>query len=210
MANYFLKVDKDLFKLGLNPTEILLLAQIMEFQTNTGDCFMSDRALAENFGVSDKTISRALSALESKGFITRDTRNVKGGKERHITANLNKINQGLATDKMSIDGGLQPTKCPLATDKMSFGKGQNDLIKDNIKDKEKDNNSEVELLSASLQANSTSLQVEPGEGTITNPIEVDVEWLREQYRNNPNEWLSKSACNCVLHKPSGKHYRRKD
>ena len=31
MANVFLKVDKDLFSLDLNPTEILTLAQIMEF-----------------------------------------------------------------------------------------------------------------------------------------------------------------------------------
>jgi hypothetical protein len=31
MNNVFLKVNKDLFKLKLNPTEILLLAQIMEY-----------------------------------------------------------------------------------------------------------------------------------------------------------------------------------
>lgn len=42
MANVFLKVDKDLFKLGLNPTQILILAQVIEFNTNTGDCFISN------------------------------------------------------------------------------------------------------------------------------------------------------------------------
>jgi hypothetical protein len=31
MTNKFLKVDKDWFKLGLNPTEILIIAQIAEF-----------------------------------------------------------------------------------------------------------------------------------------------------------------------------------
>ncbi|WP_299043836.1 hypothetical protein [uncultured Campylobacter sp.] len=42
----------------------------------------------------------------------------------------------------------QQTKCPLTTDKMSIDKGQNVLIKDNIKDKEKDNIGEIEKPSA--------------------------------------------------------------
>lgn len=42
MTNYFLKVNKDLFSLGLTPIEILILAQIMEFNNNTGDCFISN------------------------------------------------------------------------------------------------------------------------------------------------------------------------
>ncbi len=153
MANYFLKVDKDLFKLGLNPTEILILAQVMEFNTNTGDCFISDKVLAENFGVSDKTISRTIKSLEEKGFIVRDTKNVKGGKERHIRVNL----KALTTDKMTVDGGIQPTNCPLATDKLSIDNRQNDLIKDNIKDKEKDNNGEIEVALRSAPSNSISL-----------------------------------------------------
>lgn len=138
MTNVFLKVNKDLFKLGLNPTEILVLAQVIEFNTTTGDCFISDKALAEAFGVSDKTISRTISALEDKGFIVRDTRSAKGGKIRHITANINKIEEVLTTDKMSIENNTQQTKCPLTTDKLSFDNGQNDLIKENIKDNQKE------------------------------------------------------------------------
>lgn len=134
MANYFLKVDKDLFKMGLSPLEILLVAQITEFNTNTGDCFISDKTLAANFGVSEKTISRSLKALEDRGIITRETRNVKGGKERHI-----KVNEYTTTDKMTVNSSIQPTICPLSTDKLSFDNGQNDLIKDNLIDKEKDN-----------------------------------------------------------------------
>ena len=42
----FLAVNKDFLKLGLNPTEILLLSQIDEFNRNTGDCYMSDEAFA--------------------------------------------------------------------------------------------------------------------------------------------------------------------
>ena len=103
MTNLFLKVNKDFFKLGLNPTEILLLSQVMEFDINTGDCFMSDKALANAFGVSEKTISRAFGELESKGFLTRETKNIKGGKERHIKVNLDAINNKLTTDKMTVD-----------------------------------------------------------------------------------------------------------
>ena len=137
MANNFLKVDKKLFKLGLSPIEILVLAQVTEFNTNTGDCFISDEVLANNFGVSEKTISRTLKALEDKGFISRATKNAKGGKERHIK---------LSTDKMSLDES-QRTNCPLTTDKLSLDNGQNDFIKDKGKDNVKDN------LEASLAPN---------------------------------------------------------
>ena len=138
MTNLFLKVNKDLFSLGLNPTEILILAQIMEYSTNTGDCFMSDKSFSVLFGVSDKTISRALKNLEDKSFISRETKNSKGGKERHIRINTNKIEEALSKDKMSADN--QRTNCPLPTDKLSLDNGQNDLIKDNIRDNIKDNN----------------------------------------------------------------------
>lgn len=158
MTNMFMKVNKDFFKLGLNPTEILILAQVMEFNTNTGICFITDKQLAEQFGVSDKTISRSMKVLEDKGFIRRETKNVKGGKERHIFINLANIELALSKDKMSVDkedvSNSQQTNCPLTTDKMSIDKGQNVLIKDNIKDKEKDNIGEIEkptALSISLQ-----------------------------------------------------------
>lgn len=138
MSNYFLKVDKDFFKLGLNPIEILLLSQIVEFNNNTGVCFMSDDVLATNFGVSAKTISRSLKSLEDKGFINRETKNIKGGKERILTVNENTINAALTTDNLSIVNdekeSLQQTICPLTTDNLSIDKGQNDLIKDNIRE----------------------------------------------------------------------------
>lgn len=124
MSNVFLKVDKDLFKLGLNPTEVLIYAQIIEFNTNTQDCFMSDKAFAEMLGVSEKTISRALANLETKGLIKRETKNVRNGKERHIhITNGQNDSYKEPTDKLSLP---QQTNCPLPN-------GQNDLIKDNIK-----------------------------------------------------------------------------
>lgn len=151
MTNLFLKVNKDLFKLGLNPTEILILAQIMEYDTNTGKCFISDATLADAFGVSTKTISRAVSNLECKGFIKRETRNVKGGRERIMLPVLAAIEKALTKDNLSIvetkedkTESAQQTNCPLTTDNLTLDKGQNDLIKDNIKDNQKDNNSVLE------------------------------------------------------------------
>lgn len=140
MANVFLKVNKDLFKLGLNPTEILVLAQIIEFNTNTGSCFISDKALADAFGVSEKTISRTIKALEDKGFITRETSNVKGGKVRYMKANISKIS---TTDKMTLDNNNNGQNDFCTKDKLSVVNGQNDLIKDNIKDNNLKDNREA-------------------------------------------------------------------
>ena len=117
----------------------------MEFDSNTGKCFISDATLAESFGVSTKTISRAVSNLEAKGFIKRDTRNIKGGRERIMLPVIAAIEKALTTDNLSIEDdtleSAQGTKCPLTTDNLTLDKGQNDFIKDNIKDNQKDNNS---------------------------------------------------------------------
>lgn len=91
MTDKFLKVNKDLFLLGLNPIEILVLAQIIEFNTNTGDCFMSDKAFAQAFGVSESTIKRAIKLLEDNSFIKRETKSIQNGRERHIKVNLDAI-----------------------------------------------------------------------------------------------------------------------
>ena len=166
MTNLFLKVNKDLFKLKLNPTEILILSQVLEYQTNTQDCYISNQALASQFGVSAKTISRSIEALEEKGFLMRDTKNVRNGRERHMKVNLIKIDEVLARDNLSNENeNIESSKGQndlCARDNLSIGKGQNDSIKDNTKKiKEKDN---------------LENQI-PVEGTIGNPIIVNKEWL---------------------------------
>ena len=139
MTKTFLKVDKDLFKLDLNPTEILVLAQISEYNRTTKDCFISDKALAAMFGVSDKTISRAIGKLEQEGFIKRETKNVKGGKERHLYIQDDEIEKKLTKDNLTLEETTQQTNCPLTTDNLSLDNRQNDLIKEKGKEKEKDN-----------------------------------------------------------------------
>lgn len=143
MTNTHLQVNKDLFNLGLNPTEIIILAQVMEWKRTTGDCFESDKSLAGKLSVSEKTISRAMKELEDRGFIIRETKNIKGGRVRHITPNIKKIDEALTTtDKMTVVGDSQQTNCPLSTDNLTVVNGQNDFIKENIKEKRKDNSSD--------------------------------------------------------------------
>lgn len=153
MTNLFLKVNKDLFKLGLNPTEILVLAQVMEFDSNTGNCFISDKALAASFGVSEKTISRTIKALEDKGYITRDTKNIKGGKERIMKPNQKKIKAALTKDNLTIDCNNNGQNDYCTMDKLTIDNRQNDFIKDNIKDNLlKDNINESNSASALIDS----------------------------------------------------------
>lgn len=155
MTNLFLQVNKDLFGSGLSPIEMLVLSQIEEFDRNTGDCFISNATMANNFNVSEKTIARTLDSLENKGLIVRNTRNCQKGKERHITLAKDKMTLAneTAKDKMTL---AEQTKCPLP-------KGQNDTIKDNTnKIREKDNIGFDEESLASLGLSSSKLSTAPG------------------------------------------------
>lgn len=91
MTNKFLMVNKDLFSIGLNPLEILITSQVMEFQRTTNEFYMTDAQMAETFGVSAKTISRALDRLESLGIITRETKTVSSKRVRTIKFNQESV-----------------------------------------------------------------------------------------------------------------------
>lgn len=150
MNDAFLAIDKNLFKLGLNPTEILIIAQIAEYQRNTGDCFISNETLATQFGVSVSTIKRELDKLEKEGYIVRNTKNKQVGKERHLTVNFARL-------KMNLPQG---SNCTLR-------KEQNEPVKDNIKRKDLKDNYTAQSLSKTVptevcesrqQANSSLLE----------------------------------------------------
>ena len=166
MANGFLQIDKSLFKLGLNPTEILVLAQIMEYNRTTGDFFMSDDAMSKQFGVSSKTISRALTVLEDKKLIVRETKNIQKGKERHIKLTRDNLTVDSSTrDKMSVP---QETNCPLP-------KGQNDLIKEKNKNINIKDNS---VMNQPYQADCITLVADAPRGKV--------EAVREMMKNSTN------------------------
>lgn len=138
LAGNFLAVDKNYFTLGLKGNQILILAQIAEFNRTTGDCFMSDQAFAKMLGCSESTISRDLKELENRKLITRETKNVRGGKERHLrltSINLTVVNE----DESSTSVNLQVDKkqnIMLTSVNLQVDNLQNDSIKENIKRKD--------------------------------------------------------------------------
>ena len=181
---YYLKIPKKYFKQGLSPTELLIVSQVMEFSNNEKPCYVTDAQMAENFGISEKTISRTLKDLEKRNIITRDTKVINGKKTRTLMADTNNLSpreKRADTDKLSVTssdssyGQIDPSH----TDNLSVPiqsncpspNGQIDLIKDKGKDNLKDNSPEITQQQLSLLAN-------------PQPMGEDEEW---QYVANGNK-----------------------
>lgn len=131
----FLAVDKNLLGKGLQPIDILILAQIQEFE-RTNECYATNQQFAEWFGVSTKTVERALDRLEELKYINRDTKVVSGNGQK---SKQRKLKTKKATDKMTVGSKKQPSNCPEATVNLSKSNRQNDAIKDKEKENKKDN-----------------------------------------------------------------------
>lgn len=138
MTDKFLKLNKDLWKLKLNANEQQILSYIMEFDKNTGDCFISDETFSMYLNTSKSTVSREIKALEIMGYVVRNTKNVKGGKERHLKVNQKKIEEDISNVNLSLVAPQQ-SKCLLSNVILPIDNKQNDLIKDKLKDNLKDN-----------------------------------------------------------------------
>ena len=120
VTNPFLKVDKYLFSLGLDATEILIVAQILEYQNKGLECYISNETFAEWFGISESTIKRRMANLEAKNIIKRNTKNVQKGKERYLTVLIEAPDSSTKVKKNFVEG----SNC-------SLRKEQNEPIKDN-------------------------------------------------------------------------------
>lgn len=129
MSNVFLKIDKDLFNMGLDAFEILIVSQILEYQSKGLECYITNETFAKWYGTSESTIKRRIDNLVSKKIIKRETKNVQKGKERHLSVLMDE----LESTKVNLNLP-QSSNCSLRKD-------QNEPIKDkdekiNIKDKE--------------------------------------------------------------------------
>lgn len=135
MTNLFLKVNKDLFGIGLSPVEILILAQVLEYQTKGMDCFEGNDKFANDFGVSVSTITRAITSLKRNGYLLSTEERTRSGTIRHLRVNLEKFKKDDSTNQNadSIEDSTHQI-AQSALSNLTFSTKQNDLVKDNRKD----------------------------------------------------------------------------
>lgn len=146
----FLAINTDFFKLGLNPTQLLILSKVDELNRNCGDCYITDESLAELFGVSKSTISREIKALDGKGFLIKETKNIKGGKERHMKVNFTNVKMTIDSSEKASQEDTQTSNCLLSNVNLPIVNKQNDFIKENIKENKKENIREMKQPQASV------------------------------------------------------------
>ena len=91
MENKFLAVNKDYFGLGLKSLDLLIIAQVDEFQRNHCPCYVTNDQFSTMFGESVATIMRSLEKLERLHILTRTTNYVEGNgrgtRQRILTLN---------------------------------------------------------------------------------------------------------------------------
>lgn len=71
--------DKDLLK---KPKSILLMGEILSMLNTTGSFYMSNARIAENLGVSKRSVIDYLNLLETKGLIKREV--ITEGDSKHV------------------------------------------------------------------------------------------------------------------------------
>ena len=163
MTNLFLKINKDLFGIGLAPIELLIVAQVLEYQTKELDCFESDESFSKDFGVSQSTVSRAISNLKKKNIIVANTKNTQKGKLRYLTVLTSTIEECRKRQNDNCESSDEVRNSQIdscGNVNLTFSNKQNDSIKDNIKDNIKkdnckSNNSKVETI-VDIVKNSTN------------------------------------------------------
>ena len=145
MENNFLALNKEYLGIKLRSIDILIIAQIEEFNRNGRECYITNKQFSEMFGESEDMIKRSLTRLEKMNIINRNTIfiNGKGKSNRRRTLSIN--------NKKEWIEHIAPTKMEGA--KVEDGrcingkwKVHNALIKDNRKDKEKDNIEKMKMI----------------------------------------------------------------
>lgn len=133
MDNNFLTVNKDYLNYNLKSIDILIIAQIEEFERNKLSCYITNQQFANMFGESERTINRVIKKLEELNIIKKQTTYIKGsgrGNRQRILSinNTKKWKCQNGTTKMDVPN-LQNGSA-----KNAQWKCQNGTIKDNIKE----------------------------------------------------------------------------
>lgn len=131
----FLSINKKYFNIGLKSIDILILSQIEEYQRNNCECYITNQQFSDMFGESVSTIKRSIDKLEQKGMLERKTRSRtdNGKKSKERTLNVIKVHSELNFKNK------QGSNVEQARFKNEKSKVHNDLIKENKKEKKKDN-----------------------------------------------------------------------
>lgn len=146
----FLSINKKYFNIGLKSIDILILSQIEEYQRNNCECYITNQQFSDMFGESVSTIKRSIDKLEQKGMLERKTRSRtdNGKKSKERTLNVIKVHSELNFKNK------QGSNVEQARFKNEKSKVHNDPIKENKKEKKKDNinnNDFEEIISALSQ-----------------------------------------------------------
>lgn len=146
----FLSINKKYFNIGLKSIDILILSQIEEYQRNNCECYITNQQFSDMFGESVSTIKRSIDKLEQKGMLERKTRSRtdNGKKSKERTLNVIKVHSEL-NFKNKQGSNVEQDRF-----KNEKSKVHNDLIKENKKEKKKDNinnNDFEEIISALSQ-----------------------------------------------------------
>lgn len=145
MDNNFLAINKDYLNYDLKSIDILIIAQIEEFDRNKNFCHLSNQQFAEMFGESKSTVKRTIDKLEKLNIIERQTtfikNNGRGNKQRILS--LNNRSKWKVQNESTIHNGKSIMNPPSKMEGSNVDNGrfknaqwkvQNDPIKDNIKD----------------------------------------------------------------------------
>lgn len=140
MDNIFLAIDKRYLNSGLKSVEMLIASQVEEFERNGKQCYLTNKQFAEMFGESESTIKRELDKLEALNVISRDTKTIKGNgrANKQRTISINGIDKWKVQNEPS-NNAMVGSNVDNGRFKSSQWKVQNEPIKDNLKEKQKDN-----------------------------------------------------------------------
>ena len=134
--NSFLSINKNYLNTGLKSIDILILAQIEEYQRNGCECYVTNQQFADMFGESISTIKRSIDKLEEKGMLERKThsRTDNGQKSKERTLKVTKVHYDPNFNNK------QGSNIKKARFKNEESKVHNEPIKEKKKDNKKDNN----------------------------------------------------------------------
>ena len=181
MDNNFLAINKDYLNYDLKSIDILIIAQIEEFDRNKKFCHLSNQQFAEMFGESKSTVKRTIDKLEKLNIIKRQTTFIKnnGRSNKQRILSLNNRSKWKVQNEPTINNGKSIMNPPSKMEGSNVDNGrskntqwkvQNDPIKDNIKDNIKYN----------IYKDNGSCLYDDVVGSYNNNLDIDYDaWAQE-------------------------------